>query len=396
MANSTEQHGAFEAPGAMRGSFRIGRGFFRLAIIGNLGLPADLPKAGGGERGAESIATRLAQRGHHVTMYCRWHYNRHPPSPWKGVYLNSLPSINTKNLDTPSHTLLASLHVVLKNTADVVVYHGMGNALFAPLLKLGSKKTVVYLDGVDWERPKWGKLARFALKTAAWIAFRMADVVCVDNHASQRVFAECFGKAPLLITLGAELWDPPGSDLLTIFGLESERYILFVGLLKPDKGVHFLIEAYRSVDTAMPLVIVGDCPEEPEYVRSLKNMADDRVIFPGYVYGHAARQLFANCYVYVQPSIMEGNSPALMSAMSCGRCTVVSGIEQNLETIGKAGLSFVPGDVSGLLRILDMLIRDPDRVRALGCEARRRVEQVYDWDVVVDQFEEVYMSLVGM
>ena len=111
----------------------------RLAFIGMRGLPADLPKAGGGERETEAKATRLAARGHQVTVYSRWHYNRRPLSPWRGIRMISLPSLNTKELDTVTHSLLASLHVLLRNAADIVSFHGMGNAVYAPLLKLGGK-----------------------------------------------------------------------------------------------------------------------------------------------------------------------------------------------------------------------------------------------------------------
>jgi len=365
----------------------------RLAFIGMRGLPADLPKGAGGERETEAKSVRLAARGHQVVVYCRWHYNRHPDSPYQGVNLVSLPSIPTRNLDTVSHTLLATLDVILRNRADIVSFHGMGNALFLPLLKLGRKRSVVYMDGVDWERPKWGKLAQTILKLAAGLAFRMADAVYVDNQASQRIFAKLFGVESLVITLAADLWDPPGQDLLADFSLEPDNYILFVGMLRPDKGVNLLIEAYRLLETDVPLVIVGDNPDRPDYVRLLKRQADDRVRFLGFVYGQAARQLFANCHIYVQPSVMEGNSPALMSAMACARCVVVNGIEQNLETIGDAGVAFSPGDVNNLKEVLTRLIADPSRVEMLGHKARRRIEAVYSWDAVVDKLEQVYRQL---
>jgi len=365
----------------------------RIAMIGMRGLPADLPKAGGGERETEGKAIRLAQRGHKVTVYCRWHYNRHPISPYEGVHLISLPSIPSKHLDTVSHTLLATLDVIFRNIADIVHYHGMGNGLFLPLLKLFGKKSVLYLDGVDWERPKWGKLAKFILKISAWLAFHFADVVYVDNYTSQKIFAKRFGRIPEVITLGADLWDPPGHDLLSNFGLEPEKYILFVGVLRPDKGVHLLIEAYRHIKTDMPLVIVGDNRDEHNYIRNLKEMANQNVRFLGYVYGNTVRQLFSNCYLYVQPSLVEGNSPALLTAMACARCVVVNGIEQNIETIGDAGITFPPNDVAKLCEILIKLIQDPHRVKDLGFKARQRVNQFYNWEKVVENLEQLYNSL---
>ncbi len=365
----------------------------RLAMIGMRGLPADLPKAGGGERETEAKATRLAQRGHKVTVYCRWHYNRRPQTPYKGVHLISLPSIPTKNLDTVTHSLLATLHVWLANTADIISFHGMGNGLFVPLAKLVNKQVVVYMDGIDWERPKWGQLAQTALQLGARIALRWADAIYVDNQSSQKQFLRLFGKKPHVITLAADIWGSPGSDLLAEYGLEPDNYILFVGLLKPDKGVHTLIEAYKDLDTTVPLVIVGDSPDDGAYVHKLKSTPDKRIHFLGYVYGRAAQQLFANCLIYVQPSLMEGNSPALMSAMACERCVIVSDIEQNLETIGDTGITFHSEDPTDLRAALAELLVAPERIRSLGQKAHQRIETDYTWDAVVNKLEKLYQNL---
>jgi glycosyltransferase involved in cell wall biosynthesis len=231
---------------------------------------------------------------------------------------------------------------------------------------------------------------------SANMAFRMADRVYVDNAVSQKIFTRLFKKEPLLITLGADLRAYPGSDQLNSFGLTEEKYILFVGLLKRDKGVHILIEAYNKLDTPLPLVIVGDCPDEPKYVQSLKEMADNRVHFLGYVYGEGAQQLFANCYIYVQPSIMEGNSPSLMTAMSYGRCCLVSNIEQNLETIGDGGLSFRVNDALDLLRLLEMLLKDESKIKRFGSLGRERIEKYYNWNGIVNQLENLCIELVQL
>ena len=366
----------------------------RLAFIGMRGLPADLPKAGGGERETEAKAVRLAQLGYQVTVYCRWHYHRYPPPSYKGIRLVSLPSIPTKNLDTVTHSFLATLHAGLTNKADIISFHGMGNALYVPLARLMGKKTVVYMDGVDWERPKWGGLARRILHLSARMAFRWADAVYVDNNASRRAFEKIFGSSAEVITLAPEIWEEPGSDLMEKFGLVPGKYILFVGLLKPDKGVHILVDAYKELSTRMPLVIVGDSPDKGEYLQNLKRSADERIKFLGYVYGRAAQQLFANCYLYVQPSLMEGNSPALMSAMACSRCVVVSNIEQNLETIGEAGISFKSGDPGDLRLALTNLLENPDMVDSLGQKARERINCYYNWDVVVEQLSDLYQKII--
>ena len=365
----------------------------RLAFIGMRGLPPDLPGAGGGERETDAKAKRLAARGWDVTVYCRWNYIKEPPVDYYGVKLVSLPSMSRPGLESMSHTFLATLHALLNNRCDIVSYHGMGNALFLPLVKLGGKRSVVYMDGIDWERPKWGRMARFMLKWGAASAFRWGDVVYVDNKTSQMEFERYFGKAPQLITLAADLWDDPGWDLLPGLEIVPEKYLLFVGMLKPDKGVNLLIEAYSKLQTDIPLVIVGDNLDDPEYVQQLKYASDDRVRFLGFQYGRAAQQLFANCLIYVQPSIMEGNSPSLMSAMACSRCVVVNGIAQNRETIGDAGIAFEAGNAEDLYSKLTTLLDDPKQISSLGQFARQRIETVYNWESVVDQLDLMYESL---
>ena len=365
----------------------------RLAFIGMKGLPADLPGAGGGERETEAKTKRLAERGHEVIVYCRQHYTGKSPERFHKIDLIALPSMDKPGLEMLSHTLLSTLHALMVRRVDVINYHGMGNALYLPLVKLFGKRSVVYMDGIDWERPKWGKNAQRLLKWGAAAAFRWSDEVYTDNAASQRQFAEIFGREPKLITLAADLWESPGSDKVLELDLTPENYILFVGMLRPDKGVHLLVEAYNALDTDVPLVIVGDNPDDPAYVQRIKENANERVRFLGYQYGDAARQLFANCLIYVQPSVMEGNSPALMSAMACGRCVVVNGIEQNRETIDDAGLAFSSGESADLCRILTELLQDREQISAFGHKARKRIETVYNWERVVDELEDVYNTL---
>ena len=215
----------------------------------------------------------------------------------------------------------------------------------------------------------------------------------VDNALAQRQFDGLFGRSPELITLAAETPDDPGSDALVRFGVKPHEYVLFVGLLKPDKGVHVLLEAYRRVRTALPLIIVGDSPDAGDYAQRLKSTSDGRVRFAGYVYGSDVQQLFANCLLYVQPSLMEGNSPALMTAMGYGRAVVTSDIEQNAETVGEAGATFVSGDAISLAQVLTQLICDAQEVERLGGLARERIATVYSWDRSTDRLDHLYRQV---
>jgi glycosyltransferase involved in cell wall biosynthesis len=176
-------------------------------------------------------------------------------------------------------------------------------------------------------------------------------------------------------------------------GLMPNEYILFVGRLVPEKGVHHLISAFERVKTDKNLVIVGDNIHDREYVTSLKNTKDSRIRFLGFVYGESYQQLNSHAYIYVQPSELEGTSPALLGAMGFGNCVVVSDIPENLETIGNAGIAFRKNDPKDLADKLQMLIDNPSEVGKYKRLAIERVQKHYSWEVVTDQYEQVCLGV---
>ncbi len=362
----------------------------RVALVGTRGLPAEY---GGSETAAQEIYPRLAARGHRAVVYCRRH-SVNPSQEWyQGVRTVVLPSVNTKALDTITATFLALLDVVAHDRADIIHVHGIGNAALFPFFRLFGKRVVTAVDGMDWTRAKWSLPERAYLRMALYLAVTWADGVYVDSLEAQRLCEGLYGKRFPLIAYGTQFRDGAGTDALRRHGLRPERYLLFVGRLIPEKGVHHLIEAYRRIDTSYPLVVVGDNPYHPEYVQLLRDAADDRVIFAGTEFGEAFWELCANCYVYVQPSEVEGTSPVLLSAMGCGRCVVVNGIPENLDAVGEAGLAYYPNDVADLADVLAELLDKPEWVRRLGFAARARAHELYDWERIVDQHEELFWAL---
>jgi glycosyltransferase involved in cell wall biosynthesis len=217
--------------------------------------------------------------------------------------------------------------------------------------------------------------------------------VYVDSFAAQEFCRQIYGREFPVISYGADVREGVGSDLLAEYGVEAGRYLLFVGRLIPEKGVHLLVEAYRKVGTDMPLVIVGDNPYHPDYVAALHAAADERVRLVGPVFGDAFWQLTSNCHIYVQPSEVEGTSPMLLTAMGQGRCVVVNGIDENLDVIGDAGVGFHRNDAADLAWVIGELLRRPQVVEELGAAAKARVREHYDWDVVADLHEQLFLSI---
>ena len=364
----------------------------RIAMLGGRGVPAHYS---GSETCVEEVGARLAQRGHEVVVYCRRHNSQTDAKTYKGMRRVVLPSLNTKHFDTPSHTLIALLHNFATRPADVLHFHGVGNSLFLPWLKVMPGKTVVTVDGPDWERPKWGRLARRVLKTSARLAIGLADAIITDSLVSQRYCRDHFGKKTEYIPYGAHVIEVEACDALAAYGLDRRGYILFVGRLVPDKGVHLLIEAFEGLQADLNLVIVGDSPIFPDYVRRLKSTRDPRVKFLGFVFGEPYRQLCAHAYAYAQPSLVEGTSPALLAAMGAGNCVVVNSIPENLETIGDAGLAYARNDPVDLRRVLRALIDDPGMVDCYRARAQQRVNDVDNWDTIALNHERLYQALLA-
>ena len=364
----------------------------RIAMMGSRGIPA---LYGGSETAIEEIGERLVRQGHQVTAYCRRHNSRTSARYFKGIERVVLPSINTKNLDTPSHTFLSVLHAIAFRKADIYHFHGVGNGLFLPLVALARKRSVVTIDGPDWERPKWGWLARVVLKVSAWLCVRFAAALIIDNFSAQDYFERRFGTRGVYIPYGAHVERAEGIEALESLGLKPQRYAIYVGRLIPDKGCHTLVEAWKQVRTDMNLVLVGDNPYFKDYIRELKASADDRVLFPGYIFGKPYQQLVSNAYVYVHPLFVDGTSPSLLQAMGHGNCIVLSDVREAMDVAGDVGYSFRLGDPSDLARVLQMLVDDTDLVVQARERSRRKVTEFYSWDRVTTQHEELYLQVLG-
>ncbi len=162
----------------------------------------------------------------------------------------------------------------------------------------------------------------------------------------------------------------------------------------PEKGCHYLIEAYNKLNTDLKLVIAGDSRFTDKYVTSLKKLADERTMFLGNVTGVLLAELLSNAYLLVQPSELEGLSISLLEAMSYGKCAVTSDIPEEIEVLADCGVTFSNKDTNDLREKLDMLIKNPSLVNRLGESARKRVSQNYNWDRITDETESLYHSLL--
>lgn len=357
----------------------------RIGFVGMRGVPA---KYGGSETAIEEIGSRLASRGHEVYVFCRRHKSESDDPIYRGMHRIILPSINHQAFDTLSHSLLALLTCEARS-CDVLHFIGMGTALLLPLAKLAKCGTVTTIDGFDWRRAKWGRLARVALKIGLRLTFRASDEILVDAETALEEFAQMFGRRATYVPYGVSVDPTSRSDIVTSLGIQPFRYFLFVGRIIPDKGIHILIEAFKRTAGEYNLAIVGADDGFGEYMHRIQQMAntDKRILLLPPQYGESYHQLCSNSLAYVQPSLMEGTSPQLLSALAFARPVIASGIPTIKETVGDTAMLFRPGDVSSLCDCIRQLLADLHHYEKQAVEARDRVLRRYSWDRVTDFVE---------
>jgi glycosyltransferase involved in cell wall biosynthesis len=183
---------------------------------------------------------------------------------------------------------------------------------------------------------------------------------------------------------------------LKTWGLESGRYILFLGRFSPEKNCGLLIEAYKKLDTTVKLVLAGGSSHTDEYAKRLREHGDDRICMLDWVSGDALEELLTNAMIFVLPSDIEGLSLALLDAMGAGVCVLASNIPENREVVEDAGFTFQRGDAADLQRMLGLLIsNEPLRKMAEGT-ARQRIREGFLWPEIVEQIEQVYRKTLGL
>jgi glycosyltransferase involved in cell wall biosynthesis len=357
-------------------------------MIGQKGVPATY---GGIERHVEELATRLARAGIGIDVYCRPHYTP-AGARLPGIDLKRLPSIHTKHLDAITHSSLSAMHAAV-GRADVVHFHALGPSALAWAPRLTGKKVVVTVHGLDWAREKWGFWASKFLHACEWSATRLPDATIVVSKTLAEYFRGRGGERVVYIPNGTPIPPAASAAPLAGMGLEPGKFVLFVGRLVPEKGLHVLVRAHREAVSDWPLAVAGAGHFTDDYVDACRADAADSAIFLGPRYGEELAALQQHAAVVVAPSSLEGLSIALLEAMSYGRPVLGSDIPENLEVLDGVGDSFRTGDAADLGRTLRGLLEDGPRRRAMGEAARERIATEYDWDRVARLTREVYEGL---
>jgi glycosyltransferase involved in cell wall biosynthesis len=362
-----------------------------VALIGSRGIPA---RYGGYETLMEELAVRLHERGFRVTVYCRSHSTPPGTHTYRGVELVVLPTVRTKHLDTPVHTLLSCLDAGSRGF-DAALLVNSANAIFVPLLRAAGIPVALHVDGIERRRAKWGPFGRAVYALSERLACLLPDALVTDAQVIRRHYLERYGAESFPIAYGVEPRPPHASSALSRLGLSSRRYFLYVSRFEPENNPHRVAEAYRAVAGDLPLLMVGGAPYASRYIASFTRGADPRISFPGPIYGEEYRELLSHALAYIHATEVGGTHPALVEAMGYGNCVVVNDTPENREVAGRVGLYFHAAEPRSLARRLEQVRRRPGASRAAGLAAARRAARLYTWERVASQYAGLLAGLAG-
>ena len=370
-------------------------GAMRIAILGTRGVPAAY---GGFETFAEELGARLVERGHQVTVYGRSHVVPDGLREHRGMQLRVLPSIRHKYLDTVVHTALSTLDAVPRRF-DVALICNSANAPFALIPRLGGARVALNVDGLEWQRGKWGRLGRWYYQACAWLAPRLPLVLVSDALIIKRYYEERFGRHTVYIPYGSDPRHAPPGDTLARLGLTPGRYLLYVSRLEPENHAHTVIEGYRLAGgqggLGVPLVLVGDAPYASDYKAALAQAAEGLdAILPGYIFGEGYAELQSNALLYIQATEVGGTHPALVEAMGRGAAILANDVPEHREVLQDAGAYYKRNNPASLAHQLTRLVADDTDRAQLGEAAAVLAAARFSWDHVTDRYEDLFRKMM--
>ncbi len=372
---------------------------FKIAMFGHKRIPS---REGGVEIVVEELSTRMAQQGYDVVCYNRKgsHISKgskevNSLKEFKGVSIKSVLTIDKKGLAAVTSSVFAAFRCAF-SSARVVHIHAEGPAFMCWLPKLFRKRIIVTVHGLDWQREKWKSgFASKYIRLGEKMAVKYADEIIVLSKGVQDYFTDIYGRKTVYIPNGVNNPQLRKPQIISKnFGLDKDDYILFLGRLVPEKGIHNLIEAFKKTNTSKKLVIAGGTSDTDDYVNELYKLAsgDDRIIFTGFVEGQILEELYSNAYIYTLYSDLEGMPLSLLEAMSYSNACVVSDISECVEVVEDKAIVVPKSNVSALQASLQMLCDDTELVRKYKSEASEFICNKYNWDDVVEKTLALYIE----
>ncbi len=366
----------------------------KIAIIGLRGLGDGL---GGVEKVVTETSTRLVNQGIDLTCFCKESYSQN--DLYSNVKLINIKTLNTKHGETGLYALKAIIKAS-RSDFNILHLHALASSFLSWIPKLYGKNVITTIHGLDWQRAKWGYIARSILKIGEAFAVTFSDaIICVSLSLYTYFKMRYPRKRIIYIPNGCDL--PDENEYAPPAGLNKDGYILYMGRLVPEKGAHKLISAFNALNTDCKLVIAGGGTFSSKYEQQLKEMAshNPNIIFPGIITGESKEQYLRNALAFVLPSEIEGLPIALLESSCRGICPIVSAIPTTVEILGdwtiSRGYTFDPYSLKQLRTALETCISNPQLTKELGQRARERVRSLYNWDLISSSIHEIYNDITS-
>lgn len=375
------------------------KGYLNIAMLGHKRIPS---REGGIEIVVQELSTRMVEYGHMVTCYNRdghhvsgREFDTEKLDEYKGVQLKTVFSINIKGLSALTSSFFGAVKVAF-GRYDIIHFHAEGPCIMLWLPKLFGKRCIATIHGLDWQRAKWGRIAKACIMLGEKVAVKYADEIIVLSDEVKKYFIKTYGRETKYIPNGVSYPKVIKSNLIKQkFGLEKDNYILFLGRIVPEKGLQYLIEAFKKINTDKMLVIAGGVSDTYDFLQDLINLGkeDKRILFTGFVQGELLDELYSNAYIYVLPSDVEGMPLSLLEAMSYGNCCLVSDIAECREVVENQAVLFKKSDVDDLIAKMQKLCDDNRIVQKYKSESSKFICNKYNWDNVVRETLQVYEKI---
>lgn len=352
-----------------------------VAILGTRGYPSYY---GGFETAVRKLAPHLADAGWDVTVYGRPNKSSGPGPADARVKRVVTRGIESRSLSTLSFGLTSTFHAMIRKP-DVALVMNVANGFWLPLLKIRGIPTIVNVDGMEWERAKWGKFAKKIFLLGAKLTGLLADHIVVDSLEIGRRWREEFGREGEFIPYGGDVESARRAPA----GFAKGEYILLVARFVPENSVAEFFEAAADLAEHFPVVLVGSTgyggplddqarllDENHPNVTWLGHVSDDETL----------HSLWQNAGVYFHGHSVGGTNPALVQAMACGVPTVARDTVYNREVLGDCGVFVLPAG-KGIAQQIRHLMTDADKRQVLGEAVKNRAAELYSWRYVCDSYE---------
>ena len=365
----------------------------RIAAFG--GFRTIPPQAGGAgsDKFAVELYPRIVGEGHQIIAYTRIYPGdtNIQLQSYAGIRLKPFKTVRKAGFDTLVHSFKATWDIIFNNTADYIHIHSGANSLWAIPLRLAGKKVVISQFAMDWKRDKWPWYGKLFYLLSNFLTAHIPNEVVFDNVFTKDYFEKKYKRSFTFIPYGSEVSTTVNnSSILLNLGLTKNNYFLFVGRFIPDKGIHLLVEAFENTVTDKKLVLIGGSPNQGHYEQQIQKTKDERILFPGYIYGEDTNVLIKNAYAYIQPSLIEGLSPVILTVMGLGTPLICSNIRENLFITNTNALTFDNGNSKSLKLSIEYSIENKEILIANAKKGKVDVTSRFNWDKITKQYLEIF------